>query len=229
MSLGYGKAQTNILTIIFIITMMVMLVTPVIFVLADENSDWPNALTLVVEVAVGVLIAIIVYIHSNAQHHANRELSGRMTGILKELERSNMAERRLVSRALVLRLGDVIRSLEYVLQQDDRYNIASPEEREKILAQQQRQTKDLTSQSNLGIHYHELARIFDEEAVEMYRDLQIQLQEIPISFSDIEYYNANRADNIEFWKTCINHCKMLMDYVEQHVKDHDTVSNTGFF
>ena len=57
MSLGYGKAQTNILTIIFIITMMVMLVTPVIFVLVDENSDWPNALTLVVEVAVGVLIA----------------------------------------------------------------------------------------------------------------------------------------------------------------------------
>ena len=229
MSLGYDKAQTNILTIIFIITMMVMLVTPVIFVLVDENSDWPNALTLVVEVAVGVLIAIIVYIHSNAQHHANRELSSRMTGILKELERSNMAERRLVSRALVLRLGDVIRRLEYVLQQDDKYNIASPEERKKILTRQQRQTKDLTSQSNLGIHYHELARIFDEEAAEMYRDLQIQLQEISISFSDIEYYNTNRADNIEFRKACINHCKMLMDYVEQHVEDHDTVSNTGFF
>ena len=66
--MGSDKTQTNILTVGFITAMLVVLTALVIFVIADKDNDWPNALTLVVEVAVGLSIAVIVYIHSKVQN-----------------------------------------------------------------------------------------------------------------------------------------------------------------
>ena len=196
--------------------MMVMLVTPVIFVLVDENSDWPNALTLMVEVAVGVLIAIIVYVYSKTQYNTSQELSSRMNHILQELERGHMSERRLVSRALVLRLHSVFRILERVLQQDAKYTISSIEERENILTRQQQRTKDIVSQLDLRISPLKLARIFDDSIARLYSDILIQLQFIQEPFLDIEDYDDRRVDNIKYWKECIIHCKRLLDYVKPH-------------
>ena len=224
--MNVDKAQKNILIIVFITTMLVMLIAFIIFAMIDENNDWPNALTLMVEVAVGIIIALIIYIHSKDQHDANQKLVSRMNSTLKELERSLLAERRLVSHALVLRLNGVVRSLDYVLKHSSKHDKTHGQEREEILIQQQQKTKDLVSQSDLGIRYHELARIFDEVMAARYRDLQTRLLEIPTSFSDIESYNNNRDDNIKYWKSCINDCNIIINNVKRYVKDHNTASNT---
>ena len=227
MSLGSDKTQTNILTVGFITAMLVMLTAPVIFAIADENNDWPNALTLVVEVAVGAIIAVIVYIHSKAQHKENQKSNNRTNRILEELERSHMAERRLVSDALVPRVDDVIRILKYALQQDNKHNGMPAEEREKILARQQRKIINLPSRLNLIIPYYELARIFDETAARLYRDLQTHIGTIPTEFSSIEDYDDERAYVVESWEACLHKCQMLGDYVEELMKDYDTALNSN--
>ena len=226
MSLSNDKTQTSILTVVFITVMLVMLTTPVIFAMAGENRDWPNALTLTVEVAVGVLIAIIVYIHSKTLHNTSQELSNRMTSILKELERSQMAERRLVSHTLVSRLKFVILVLKLVLQQNNKRDTADSQERKKILKQQHKKIKDLAHQSNLKIEHHELARIFDEKIAIQYRSIRAQIEVMPPPIPNNENYHSNYTHNIDCYKWCIDDCNDLIDKVNQHVQDRDTASNT---
>ena len=225
MSLGNDKTQTSILIAVFITAMLVMLTTPVIFAMAGENRDWPNALTLTVEVAVGVLIAIIVYIHSKAQHNTSQELSSRMTSILKELERSQMAERRLVSRTLVSRLKFVIQILKWVLRQNSKRDTADSQERKKILDQQRKKIKDLAHQSDLKIERHELARIFDEDIATQYRSIRAQIEVMPPPIPNNENYHNNYTHNIDCYEWCIDNCKDLIDKVNQHVQDRGTASN----
>ena len=224
MSLGSDKTQKSILIAVFITAGLLISIGWFIVAMVDQNNDWPNALTLVVEVAIGALIATIVYIHSKAQHNTSQKLNSKMSRILAELKRSHMEERELVTDALVLRLGDVIRNLDYVLKSDERYDAVHPEEEKEFLTRQQQKMNNLVSQSDLGIHYYELARIFDRKTVTMYQNLQIQLQEIR-SFSSIEHYDVYRADNVECCKRCVDQCRMLSGYVEKHMKDHDTASN----
>ena len=198
MSLGFDKMQIKILTIIFIITMIVLLITPIVFALVNENNDWPNMLTLIVEVAVGILIAIIIYVHSNYQHNTNKKLSDNMNNMLKEIKRSNAAERRLVSVALVRRLEGVIRRIDNVVLQDSKHDTATSKERETILMRQQN-TNDLVSLSDLEIPYHVLARIFDDNIVGLYRDINVQLKNMPTPFSNIEDYDEWRICYIDYW------------------------------
>ena len=226
MPLGIDKTQKNILKAVFITIGLLILIGWIIVEIIDENNDWPNALTLVVEVAVGAIIAVIIYIHSRAQHEENKKSNDRTNRILEELERSHMAERRLVSGALVPRVDDVIRILMYALQQDDKHNGLSTEEREKILARQQRKIINLPSRLNLSIPYYELARIFDETAASLYRDLQTHIGTIPTKFSSIEDYDDERAYVRESWEACLRKCQMLGDYVEELMKDYNTALNS---
>ena len=229
MLLSFDETRTNILTTMFIITMIVILIVPITFALVNENNDWPNMLTLIVEVAVGILIAIIVYVHSNYQHNTNKKLNKRMNSMLKEIERSNAAERRLVSDALILRLNGMIRRMKNVVRQDSKHDIATDQERKTILIRQQQNTNDLVSLSDLKIPYHELARIFDDGIVRLYRGIHAQLETMPASFSNIENYDDNRTYNIGCYKKCISDCESLIDRVNQHVKDHDPASKTDWF
>lgn len=205
--------------------MIVVLTALVIFAIADKDNDWPNALTLVVEVAVGAIIAVIVYIHSKAQHEENKKSNNRTNRILEELERSHMAKRMLVKDALDPRVNDVIRILKYALQQDDKHNGMPTEGREKILARQQRKIINLSSQLSLSIPYYELAEIFDKNMAVLYRDLQTHIGTIPTEFSSIEDYDDERAYVTKSWEACIHKCQTLRECVDKLMKDQGAALN----
>ena len=91
-----------------------MLIVPFIFVITYEGNDWPNMLTLVVEVTIGVIIAAVVYIYSKAQNVANQESISRMNRVLDELEHGPAEERKFATLMLTLRMDDVIHRLKHI-------------------------------------------------------------------------------------------------------------------
>ena len=110
-----------------------------------------------------------------------------------------------------------------VVRQDSKHDTATDQERKTILIRQQQNTNDLVSLSDLKIPYRELARIFDDGIVRLYRDIHAQLETMSALFSNIENYDDKRTYNIDCYKKCISDCKSLIDRVNQHVKDSDLI------
>ena len=142
------------------------------------------------------------------------------------IEHSNAAERRLVSDALVSRFKEMIRRMEFVVQQDSEHDTATGQERETILTRQQQNTRALIPLSDLKIPYYELARIFDDSIVVLYRYINDRLDIMPTPFPNIKHYDDNRISNMIYYNKCISDCKSLIDRINQHVKDHDPASKT---
>ena len=216
------KAVKRILKTSVVIVMVTVVIAWIILSEVNADNDWPNMLTLVVEVAVGTIIAITVYIHSKNQHDSSQELSSsikktleQIHPILEELERSHKAERRLVLHALDLRLKGVIRDLESMSRLDDKYMNAETDAKKGFLSKQQQIAENIASRLDLGIDYYELARIFYEGTAEQYRDIHTQLQEIQTSVPIMGDYDDNHTDRRELWQKCIYSCQMLLDYIEE--------------
>ena len=214
-----NKIQTNIVTAGFITALLVMLTVPVIFVIADENNDWPNVLTLVVEVAVGIIIAATVYFYSKSQNDVIQESNRRMACVLEELELGRVEERKFATRILISRMTNTIRFLESILRTDTRYEKSTTDkDKEECLTIQWNVAKRISSMSDVEIDPSTLARIFDEKLVFMYNDVRIQLQWVPRKFLTVEDYAYERTDYRKVCEDCINSCTMLREYVESHMK-----------
>ena len=207
MSLGSDKTQTNILTVGFITAMLVVLTALVIFAIADENNDWPNALTLVVEVAVGAIIAVIVYIHSKAQNDAIQESNRRMTRVLEE-------ECQFATQALTLRMDYTISGLKRILSIDTTYEkSATDTDKEKCLTMLRNMAQDTLSKSDVGIDLLALVRIFGKDLAIMYWNIRIQLGIIQQE-SLTKTYDLERTDYREFCEDCLTRCTTLRERVE---------------
>ena len=79
------KTLKGILIIAFVIAIVTVVIAWIIFLEVNADNDWPNVLTLAVEVAVGTFIAITVYIHSKNQHDSSQELSSSIKKTLEQI------------------------------------------------------------------------------------------------------------------------------------------------
>ena len=197
--------------------MLAMLIVPFIFVITYEGNDWPNMLTLAVEVAAGVIIAAVVYIYSKAQNVANQESISRMNRVLDELERGPAEERKFATLMLTLRMDDVIRRLNYMLRMEANYeNFTTDEGKEGWLDLQQKVTEGILSRSDVGFDSLALARNFGSDFALRYRCLRIKLSFIPREFLTVEEYARERTDYREECEQCIAICTELRDRVKSH-------------
>ena len=202
-----NKTRTNIITVGFITAMLVVLTALVIFAIADKDSDWPNALTLVVEVAVGAIIAVIVYIHSKAQNDAIQESNRRMTRVLEE-------EFQFATQELTLRMDYTISGLQRILSIDTTYEkSATDKDKEECLTMLRNMAQDTLSKSDVGIDLLALVRIFGKDLAIMYWNIRIQLGIIQRE-SLTKTYDLERTDYREFCEDCLTRCTTLRERVE---------------
>ena len=194
------------------------LILPII----NENNDWPNVITLVVEVSIGGTISVIVYVYSKRQHDDNQKQSRDIKNILdniqplvKDLEHGRVEERKFLSHALFLSLNSLIRKINDVLRLDGKYEQETIDKKKtQILIQQQKRIDYMISMLNIGINYLDMARIFGTDITRRYQNLQIDIQWAQMRCFTPEEYDSERVGSKKSWKDCIESCEILIDAVK---------------
>ena len=219
--LDNNKALRQILKAVIVIVVLTIFTIHLILLIINENNDWPNLITLVVEISIGGTISVIVYVYSKRQHDDNQKQSSDIKNILdniqplvKDLERGRIEERKLASRALFLSLKGLIRRIDDILRLDDKYEQKTTDEQKiQILMRQQKIIEQMRSILNIGINYLDMARIFSAETATKYSDVQTDIVMAQISLTP-EDHNSEHVYNRKYWEECIKQCETLKEMVK---------------
>lgn len=230
MLLSFDETRTNILTSIFIIIMIAMLTTLIIFALVNENNDLPNAITLVVEVFIGITISVILYIYSQKQHDNNQKqgrdikcILDNIQPLVKDLNHSRVEERKFASHMLVFSLEYLIKQIDYILQLDDKYEQATTDrEKTRILMLRQKRIGRIRRILSGRIDYLNIARIFNAEAALKYDDLRMSVV-IAQAFWAPDCYDDRRTESLAYWNDCVKNCEILKDIVKPDDYDNEHI------